>query len=511
MFLHISLHLPSILLFFILIISLVATLHLLEAVVHSNFEARYQLNLQTTTYKLILNTKYSFFIKINTSDLLHSLTTQLQSSWHCLYLLLQLLNQLILIAVYFILSSFISWQMTLVASVVGLGLLMLMRPLHKLTSQAGHNYLQHSQMLFRSFYEQLCGGLKIIKSRHSETIFITKLLKTTQSQRKFIHRLAKIHALSKWVYSVGAVIAFSLLLYFAITQLKLPFNVLIVQLLVFSKLMPLISAILQHYQQLLRHLPSYCKLRQLQNDCLAYQENIIAEESVLVNFHNAIRFDKVCFSYHPTSPMVLQQFSMTLKKNTTTALIGSSGIGKTTIADLILGLLEPTHGTIYIDEHCLDHTRLASWRQAVAYVPQNSFLFNATVRENLELFVGPQDEESLWSILHQITANTFVKNLEHGLDTIIGEQGCLLSAGECQRLAIARALLMKPKLLVLDESTNSLDSQTIKAIQKTLLALSGTMTILLISHQNEMSAFVDQVIDLNHSSIKSQNINNIIA
>ena len=166
------------------------------------------------------------------------------------------------------------------------------------------------------------------------------------------------------------------------------------------------------------------------------------------------------------------------------------------MADLIIGLLEPTCGTITIDGQILDARNKFAWRQSVAYVTQDVFLFNASVRDNLRLFCADVPDKSLWVALASASADGFVAAMEHGLDTIVGDRGVRLSGGECQRIALARALLSKPKLLVLDESTSSLDTQNIIKIQEALSTLRGKMTILIISHQEEMSHFADQNIFL---------------
>ena len=173
----------------------------------------------------------------------------------------------------------------------------------------------------------------------------------------------------------------------------------------------------------------------------------------------------------------------------------------------MVGLLEPTAGEIYIDQQRLDKHHTLAWRKSVAYVTQDIFLFNTTIRENLQLLCKDSADKALWAALESAAAAEFVAKLEEGLDTKIGDRGIRLSGGERQRIALARALLMKPQLLILDESTSSLDKETINNIQQALTLLHGKMTILIISHQIEMCDFADQKIRLpsncaTHSSSK---------
>ncbi|MCR9192008.1 MAG: ABC transporter ATP-binding protein/permease [Gammaproteobacteria bacterium] len=498
--LHLPLTLSSVLLLFVVIMTSIASAYFAEEIIRTRWQERYQYHLRKTIYQSILNTTWSFFLNNNSSELLHGITAQLQAAWQCHFQLLQLFSQCILISVYVVLSSMVSWQMTGIATIIAIGFLGLMRPLHRLTVARSHDFLKHNKRLFQAFYEQL-SALKIIKSCNKEACFLEKITEQSsflqQQQQYFI----KVKATSKWVYSVGTALSFAILLYLAIHVFTLPIGSLVLLLLVFSRLMPMVSSTQQSYQQLLRQLPAYASLQDLLRESLAHQEvTILPSDGTTMHFQEAIAFHHVSFAYHPgLSPPVIQQFSMRLQKNTTTTLVGLSGAGKTTIADLLVGLLTPTTGHITIDQQPLDQHNLISWRNHVAYIPQDNVLFNGSVRENLLLFAPSVTEEEIWEALRSVSATDFVNKLDQRLDTQIGERGIRLSGGERQRLALARALLMKPQLLIIDESTNALDEQNIKIIQQSLKTLHGKMTILIIAHQGMMHHVADQVVTLQNS------------
>jgi ATP-binding cassette subfamily C protein len=188
--------------------------------------------------------------------------------------------------------------------------------------------------------------------------------------------------------------------------------------------------------------------------------------------------------------------NLTIPARQVTAICGPSGAGKSTLADLLLGLLQPSAGRILIDGEPLAGSRLHAWRQSIGYVPQETFLFHDTVRANL-LWARPEATESeVRAALRAAAAAEFVSQLPDGLDTVTGDRGVRLSGGERQRLALARAILRQPSLLVLDEATSSLDTQNEQFIQQALERLHGELTIVIIAHRLSTVRVADQIIVL---------------
>jgi ATP-binding cassette subfamily C protein len=180
---------------------------------------------------------------------------------------------------------------------------------------------------------------------------------------------------------------------------------------------------------------------------------------------------------------VLDGVSLTIPAGRTSAIVGPSGGGKTTIADLIIGLLTPDEGRVVVDGVPLGPERMRSWRAQIGYVVQDSFLFHDSIRANM-LWADPDATDAeIWTALEQAAAADFVSALPDGLDAIVGDRGARLSGGERQRLTLARALLRKPALLVLDEATSAIDSENERKIQAAVEALHGVTTILVITHR----------------------------
>ncbi|TIO48634.1 MAG: ABC transporter ATP-binding protein, partial [Mesorhizobium sp.] len=175
---------------------------------------------------------------------------------------------------------------------------------------------------------------------------------------------------------------------------------------------------------------------------------------------------------------VVSGISFGLPAGEVTALIGPSGSGKSTIADMLLGLLEPSQGEILADGDEITAQNRRAWRGQVAYVPQDVFLLHDTIGANLRLAAPQAGDEELWAALRKAHAAHFVERLDRRLETVVGDRGVRLSGGERQRIALARALLREPSLLILDEATSALDWQNQSLIAQSIEELRGKMTIL---------------------------------
>jgi ATP-binding cassette subfamily C protein len=175
--------------------------------------------------------------------------------------------------------------------------------------------------------------------------------------------------------------------------------------------------------------------------------------------------------------------SLVIEAGSISAIAGASGAGKSTVADLLLGLLRPTHGRLLVDGREIGEDDLGAWRRSIGYVPQDSFLLHDTIRANLAWARPDATDAEMWDALERSAAAAFVRARPEGLDAIVGDRGLRLSGGERQRLALARALITNPNVLVLDEATSALDSVNEEQILTAVERLRGRVTIVLISHR----------------------------
>lgn len=209
-----------------------------------------------------------------------------------------------------------------------------------------------------------------------------------------------------------------------------------------------------------------------------------AKHLELQSMQNVINVEKVYWRYKPTLPYVLKELSLEIRRGEAVALIGSSGAGKTTLADVMLGLLKPQKGQVLVDGRDV-FEMLPQWSRMVGYVPQSVFLIDDTIRNNIAFGIPEeeQDEDKIWHALEQAQLKEVVKELELGLDTIVGERGIKFSGGQRQRIAIARALYYNPDILILDEATSALDTETETAVMESIEALRGKKTLVIVAHR----------------------------
>ena len=220
----------------------------------------------------------------------------------------------------------------------------------------------------------------------------------------------------------------------------------------------------------------------------------------LVNVIGNIEFQNVSFAYDKGKEVV-NNISFNAQKGTVTALVGSSGSGKSTIASLIASFISPISGSIYVDESNLAEIDLKSFRSHLGVVLQDDFLFEGTIRENI-LFPRPHaNEAQLLNAVHSSYVNEFTDRFEKGLDTLIGERGVKLSGGQRQRIAIARAILANPKILILDEATSNLDAESETLIQKSLNELMKGRTTFVIAHRLSTIRKANQILVIENGEI----------
>jgi ABC-type multidrug transport system fused ATPase/permease subunit len=222
----------------------------------------------------------------------------------------------------------------------------------------------------------------------------------------------------------------------------------------------------------------------LHSELALLQDISLREGGHLLPFRDSLQLEDVVFRYPSTDTDTIRGITLQIARGTSVGFIGSTGTGKTTLVDIMLGLLTPNSGRVLVDGVDI-RDRERGWQDQIGYVPQSIFLTDDSLRRNIAFGLASEqiDEAAVWRTVRTAQLETFVNELPDGLDTIVGERGVRLSGGQRQRIGIARALYHDPSVIVLDEATSALDSATERGFMETVRALRGTKTIIIIAHR----------------------------
>ena len=248
-------------------------------------------------------------------------------------------------------------------------------------------------------------------------------------------------------------------------------------------------------------IPYFKSINDYRKKTLEHQESNSGKNPFL--FEKELQFKKVSFSYNPDRPL-LKDISFSIKKSSITGIVGTSGSGKTTLVDLLLRLFIPNKGEIFLDETNIEQIDLYQWRKHIAYVPQEVFLLNNTVANNIRFYNNAISEEELIKVSKMAQIYDTIENMPDKFETVVGERGVKLSGGQRQRIALARALARKPDILILDEATSALDHESERLIRESIEALKGTMTIIIVAHRLSTIMGADRLVVLENGEVAEE-------
>lgn len=448
-------------------------------------------NLRTRLYRAITRAGWPFLASARGSDLSAALSTEIDRIGQGLFFVLQIPARLVVIAVNTAVAFWVAPSLSLLTIAVGTGLALLARRQVARNIAVGRVVTAAN----RSLYAQiagLLGALKTAKGHGSEARYSAAFAATIAEVDDKTVRFNRETANVRMMQNGGGAVLLGFFLWIGATYLRLPGTRLVLLFLVFSRLLPAIQELQGAIQQIVGMVPSIDAVRQTLARCEAAAEPVDGSDSPPLR--HEIRLHTVGFAYPDGTP-VLEGAELTLPAGSLTLLTGPSGIGKTTLLDLLAGLLVPVSGRITIDGETLTPERARGWRGTIAYVTQETALFHDSIRANLIWARPGASDDELREALDRAGAG-FVFDLPQGLDTVIGDRGNRLSGGEGQRIALARALLRRPALLILDEATSALDPEIEDAVMQAVAALRSTVTTVVVSHRPPASLGPDQILTL---------------
>lgn len=473
--------LATVLLIYVVIISLNALIIKLQTTETAKIEFEFAASLRKRLFKRITASNWIFFTRSRSSDFAHALTYEIERISIGTGEFLVLLSSLFILTVYLIFALDISGLITGLVFLVGIILLILLRRKTHEASESGDKLTESTKDMYSSAIQYL-DGMKTVKSFNMEEKNVEEFSKVADEVSISYMQAISNYADVRLLFDIGSVVILSLIVYVLIMVINISTAELLILLFLFVRMIPRFSTIQSSYQYFINMLPAYGSVMNLEKECSKATES--KEQAESVEFKSKIEFKKVSFQYiKEDGSFGIRELNLEIVAGKTTAIVGLSGAGKSTIADLVMGLIKPDEGQILIEGKPLNSENASSWRSQIGYVAQDTFLFNDTVRNNL-LFANMQaNERDILEALKLASALEFVLKLPDGIDTLIGDRGIILSGGERQRVALARALLREPSLLIMDEATSNLDSKNEKKIMESIENLHGNLSILMIAHR----------------------------
>jgi ATP-binding cassette, subfamily C, bacterial len=445
----------------------------------SNFIERLRIQL----YDAITQADWSFIARQRISNLAKALTTDVETVGRGTHFFFRFAALATVASVQLLVALAFAPLLTLAVLVWGALIATGAWRWRRNTFSAGQMFGKAQQSAYDGMSDCLA-ALKLAKSHNAEAYNRVRFLAADTAQHEYYLAVIRRNAETQTLIQICATISLGVFVYAASSLFHLTTAELLLLILVFARLMPTLAEIQNSTNAAQLMLPIYDHLTKLMSACQAAQEHLPTGGDDRLIVRREIRAAALGFRYDGSGgPDVLRGLDLAIPAHSVVAISGASGAGKSTLADVLLGLLVPDSGMVSIDGEPLTAARLAAWRRSVAYIPQDNVLFNETIRANVLWGSHDSTDAEVRDVLSQTGMDKVMAAMPLGIETIIGERGNQLSGGQRQRLALARALLRRPTLLILDEATNALDEDSESAVWTLIQRLRRTTTILIIAHR----------------------------
>jgi ABC-type multidrug transport system fused ATPase/permease subunit len=469
----------------LILVAAVATVQMALSVALNWWSVRlarsHQSQRQLELFGAFMRAKWTFLVDRKAGELVNAIVTECERLGRAFTLSLSLFGSAIVAVIYLALSAFIAWQATLALVVFAVLAALAMAGFYNRSYGFGQS-LAPLNARFQAMLEEQIAGVKFIKTSVGIDRAITQI-------EPLVHRLGDINTFAAAMPGVVralleyiALIGLAAVLVLTSTGFGVaPGNVLIV-LALFGRLFPRLTTVQAQLYSLNANVHAIEALDKIQTAAQAEAERengsadplIIEKPNVLTVRNLQVRFGQ---------RIALDQIDLTLPVPGLLAIVGRSGAGKSTLVHTLLGLIEPSAGSIHLGPYDLSAAPLGVWRRSIGYVPQETILFHASIKDNLTMVNPVATEAEIRTAARRAHALEFIESLPDGFETIIGDQGVKLSGGQRQRLGIVRALLVNPALLVLDEAMSALDTESEVELLRTIEELRKQMGVLLVAHR----------------------------
>ena len=428
----------------------------------------------------LFKSRWEFFTKINSGSLLNTLGRELPIVGDTLGHITLLLAQSVQLIIYFSIPLFINFKMTIIVMLFSLFFFIIIMFFNKISFKLGKENIQTANKTL-GFLNEILSAIKLIFSYYTQKKSKDNYLKLFDLHAKITLKTQTLSIFVSKIFLPLSLLSVIISVAYAISN-GVPLSQAAAVMWSLLLAVPILNSIFQSSISLKNFIPSYNQIRAFNINAKKHPE-----KNGMIKFENLkkdISFKNISFTY-PGRQKTLDNINLSIKKNEITAVVGESGSGKSTILDLILSLQKPDKGSLQIDGNDLNEINIESYRKKIGIVFQEPFLLEMSIKENLKWFSDTKNisDEEIYSALKTSNCMEFIENLPNKIDTIIGERGSSLSGGQKQRIALARALIRKPEILILDEPTSALDYESENFIINSLNNISGSITIIIVTHK----------------------------
>lgn len=461
--------------------------------VRSKYSCKVQRELSVLMLDSYLKREYEFFLNSNVGDLMRGVSNDIQGVYNVIYQGFRIITEVLTMICIFVYMCISDWVMaTVMISMAALCLLAILIGFKKRMSRLGEMNRQYyadvNQHLLHAFQ-----GIKEVIVMRRQKFFLREYENTYIKKQRC--EVGQVVGTESPAFIIEAVCVTGVLfaVYFRVKGMEnaqeyIP--VLASFVVAAFRILPSLGRLSSSFNQFMYVLPSLYAVHENISDVREVIEEQEKEKKDYTNltvkegFESELQVNNVYWKYEQGKDYVLKDLSLSIKKGQSVGLVGQSGAGKTTLADLLLGILKPQRGKVQVDG--VDISLIPDvWKSIIGYVPQSIYLTEQTIRENIAFGIEKNeiDDGKVWQALQQAQLKEVIQQLPCGLDTFIGERGIKLSGGQRQRIAIARALYENPEIIIFDEATAALDNETEKAVMESLEALQGEKTLIIIAHR----------------------------
>ena len=441
--------------------------------------------------RALMKAQWNYYSALNVGHSANAIATETDYAGQFCVIMGKALSAAIQAGIYTVIAFAIDWKISLAAIIMGGIAAFILKSLVRMARDAGNDMADTLNRLLARLNEALSGA-KPIKAMGEEQRYINILNQDTVELQNSRKKLAISTLLLDRIHEPLLVSLMAIGLFWAYTFANYPMSELFMMAFLFNRLLSQVNMVQNHYQKTAVFEGAVNAILEKIQNATQHLETKHGEQKPTLQ--KEITFENVSISYGKET--VINDLTDNIPAHKITVVFGPSGSGKSTILDTALALINNDKGNIYIDNTSLKDIDIQAWRNMIGYVPQETFLFHDTIAMNVTLGDSSISEEDIINALKAAEAWEFIDTLDNGIHYIVGERGGKLSGGQRQRIALARALVRKPSLLILDEATSGLDKKSEKAILKTLKNMLPEITILLISHDPEILDLADHAIHL---------------